>query len=137
MRYRSWGSLSIRDYVSMTQSFESGWGVWPPMKPIQPICRAKLLSCRLWTALWLVHIKLRIGACSTPVQRAYRVPLSITTWFQCGKVVAQKLQTIYGTSTGLVFLSFIMSSRTPYAGTSRKLALAFDVGTTYSGISYR
>ncbi|KAF5374607.1 hypothetical protein D9615_008998 [Tricholomella constricta] len=28
------------------------------------------------------------------------------------------------------------STRTPYTGSSRKLVLAFDVGTTYSGISY-
>jgi molecular chaperone DnaK (HSP70) len=29
-----------------------------------------------------------------------------------------------------------MISRQPYHGTRRKLVLAFDVGTTYSGISY-
>ncbi|KAI6043467.1 hypothetical protein EDC04DRAFT_3057215 [Pisolithus marmoratus] len=29
-----------------------------------------------------------------------------------------------------------MTEREPYAGTTRKLVLAFDVGTTYSGISY-
>ncbi|KAN0081545.1 hypothetical protein V8E55_009199 [Tylopilus felleus] len=29
-----------------------------------------------------------------------------------------------------------MPSSEPYRGSSRKLALAFDVGTTYSGISY-
>ncbi|KAF5354269.1 hypothetical protein D9756_006964 [Leucocoprinus leucothites] len=29
-----------------------------------------------------------------------------------------------------------MSTRTPYSGTERKLVLALDVGTTYSGISY-
>jgi len=29
------------------------------------------------------------------------------------------------------------TTRAPYAGTRRKLAIAFDVGTTYSGISYR
>lgn len=29
-----------------------------------------------------------------------------------------------------------MSLRVPYRGTGRKLLLAFDVGTTYSGISY-
>lgn len=29
-----------------------------------------------------------------------------------------------------------MTEREPYAGTARKLVLAFDVGTTYSGISY-
>jgi molecular chaperone DnaK (HSP70) len=29
-----------------------------------------------------------------------------------------------------------MISRQPYHGTHRKLVLAFDVGTTYSGISY-
>lgn len=27
-------------------------------------------------------------------------------------------------------------TRTPYKGTSRKLALAFDIGTTYSGAAY-
>lgn len=30
-----------------------------------------------------------------------------------------------------------MPSRSPYGGNVRKLVLAFDVGTTYSGISYR
>lgn len=30
----------------------------------------------------------------------------------------------------------IMPSRTSYTGTERKLVFAFDVGTTYSGISY-
>jgi len=25
---------------------------------------------------------------------------------------------------------------TPYLGTSRKLVLAFDIGTTYSGVAY-
>ncbi|KAF5374600.1 hypothetical protein D9615_008990 [Tricholomella constricta] len=30
----------------------------------------------------------------------------------------------------------IMPARSPYTGASRKLVLAFDVGTTYSGISY-
>ena len=30
-----------------------------------------------------------------------------------------------------------MSSRSAYRGPKRKLVLAFDVGTTYSGISYR
>jgi len=29
-----------------------------------------------------------------------------------------------------------MSSRQPYHGPHRKLVLAFDVGTTYSGVSY-
>ena len=29
-----------------------------------------------------------------------------------------------------------MPTRQPYSGTQRKLVLAFDVGTTYSGISY-
>ncbi|KIJ04955.1 hypothetical protein PAXINDRAFT_141614, partial [Paxillus involutus ATCC 200175] len=29
-----------------------------------------------------------------------------------------------------------MLSRQPYQGLSRKLILAFDVGTTYSGVSY-
>ena len=29
------------------------------------------------------------------------------------------------------------TSRPAYQGTSRRLVLAFDVGTTYSGISYR
>ncbi|KIJ11254.1 hypothetical protein PAXINDRAFT_84746, partial [Paxillus involutus ATCC 200175] len=29
-----------------------------------------------------------------------------------------------------------MISRKPYEGLSRKLVLAFDVGTTYSGVSY-
>ncbi|KIK16839.1 hypothetical protein PISMIDRAFT_15540 [Pisolithus microcarpus 441] len=29
-----------------------------------------------------------------------------------------------------------MTEREPYTGTTRKLVLAFDVGTTYSGISY-
>lgn len=28
------------------------------------------------------------------------------------------------------------STRSPYSGTSRKLVLAFDIGTTYSGVSY-
>ena len=27
-------------------------------------------------------------------------------------------------------------TRTPYNGTSRKLVLAFDIGTTYSGATY-
>ena len=27
-------------------------------------------------------------------------------------------------------------TRTPYNGTSRKLVLAFDIGTTYSGAAY-
>jgi len=27
-------------------------------------------------------------------------------------------------------------TRSPYKGTSRKLVLAFDIGTTYSGVSY-
>ena len=31
----------------------------------------------------------------------------------------------------------MITQSTPYAGTRRKLVLAFDVGTTYSGISYR
>ena len=31
---------------------------------------------------------------------------------------------------------YTMPSRQPYRGLSRKLVLAFDVGTTYSGISY-
>ena len=30
-----------------------------------------------------------------------------------------------------------MQPRSPYAGPCRKLVLAFDVGTTYSGVSYR
>ena len=30
-----------------------------------------------------------------------------------------------------------MSSRTAYKGSRRRLVLAFDIGTTYSGISYR
>ena len=30
-----------------------------------------------------------------------------------------------------------MASRSAYRGQKRKLVLAFDVGTTYSGISYR
>ncbi len=30
-----------------------------------------------------------------------------------------------------------MNTRLPYIGDSRKLLLAFDLGTTYSGISYR
>ena len=35
-------------------------------------------------------------------------------------------------------LIFPMSaSRSPFQGRNRKLVLAFDVGTTYSGISYR
>lgn len=29
-----------------------------------------------------------------------------------------------------------MPTRAPYEGTERKLVLAFDVGATYSGISY-
>lgn len=29
-----------------------------------------------------------------------------------------------------------MEARQPYHGLSRKLVLAFDIGTTYSGISY-
>jgi len=28
------------------------------------------------------------------------------------------------------------TTRSPYKGTSRKLVLAFDIGTTYSGVSY-
>ena len=36
------------------------------------------------------------------------------------------------------FLLSIMTTTTqPYSGSRRKLVLAFDVGTTYSGISYR
>lgn len=27
-------------------------------------------------------------------------------------------------------------ARAPYNGTSRKLVLAFDIGTTYSGVAY-
>ena len=27
-------------------------------------------------------------------------------------------------------------TRSPYAGSSRKLVLAFDIGTTHSGVSY-
>jgi hypothetical protein len=27
-------------------------------------------------------------------------------------------------------------TRSPYTGSSRKLVLAFDIGTTYSGVSY-
>ena len=30
-----------------------------------------------------------------------------------------------------------MQPRSPYTGPRRKLVLAFDVGTTYSGVSYR
>ena len=33
-------------------------------------------------------------------------------------------------------LSLVPMSRTPYRGTSRKLVLAFDIGTTYSGAAY-
>jgi len=33
--------------------------------------------------------------------------------------------------------SLYMSSRTVYDGTRRKIVIGFDVGTTYSGISYR
>lgn len=33
-------------------------------------------------------------------------------------------------------LTLIMSTRSPYNGSYRKLVLAFDIGTTYSGISY-
>ena len=29
-----------------------------------------------------------------------------------------------------------MFQRLPYAGTERKLVLAFDIGTTFSGVSY-
>ena len=39
-----------------------------------------------------------------------------------------------------VFLTLIFpmsTSRSPFDGRSRKLVLAFDVGTTFSGISYR
>ena len=39
-----------------------------------------------------------------------------------------------------LFLAFIFpmpTSRSPFRGRNRKLVLAFDVGTTYSGISYR
>ena len=35
-----------------------------------------------------------------------------------------------------LILNFPMISRPPYQGPHRKLVLAFDVGTTYSGISY-
>jgi hypothetical protein len=31
----------------------------------------------------------------------------------------------------------MLSSRKAYSGSRRKIVLAFDVGTTYSGISYR
>jgi len=35
------------------------------------------------------------------------------------------------------FVPQMYSSRSVYRGSGRKLILAFDVGTTYSGISYR
>ena len=34
-------------------------------------------------------------------------------------------------------LSSTMNARKPYAGKSRKLIIAIDVGTTFSGVSYR
>lgn len=36
----------------------------------------------------------------------------------------------------LVSLSLTMTRLQPYQGTSRKLVLAIDIGTTYSGVSY-
>jgi hypothetical protein len=39
--------------------------------------------------------------------------------------------------TGFTYrLTSAMSPRKPYGGSERNLVLAFDVGTTYSGISY-
>ena len=41
---------------------------------------------------------------------------------------------------GSLFLTLIFpmsTSRSPFHGPNQKLVLAFDVGTTYSGISYR
>jgi len=40
-------------------------------------------------------------------------------------------------SKTLTKLCDYMSLRTVYDGTRRKIVLGFDVGTTYSGISYR
>jgi hypothetical protein len=37
----------------------------------------------------------------------------------------------------LILIFPMSTSRLPFNGRSRKLVLAFDVGTTYSGISYR
>ena len=34
------------------------------------------------------------------------------------------------------FLAAMTITRSPYNGTSRKLLLAFDIGTTYSGVCY-
>jgi len=34
------------------------------------------------------------------------------------------------------FLAAMTIARSPYNGTSRKLLLAFDIGTTYSGVCY-
>lgn len=57
---------------------------------------------------------------------------------------ADTLQFIKGNQLKLRFLhyrpsfpsSIYMFSRTPYNGLFRKLVLAFDVGTTFSGVSY-
>ena len=34
------------------------------------------------------------------------------------------------------FLAAMTITRSPYNGTTRKLLLAFDIGTTYSGVCY-
>ena len=34
------------------------------------------------------------------------------------------------------YLAAMAITRSPYKGTSRKLVLAFDMGTTYSGVAY-
>ena len=39
-------------------------------------------------------------------------------------------------SSNLSYLAAMGFTRSPYKGTSRKLVLAFDIGTTYSGVSY-
>jgi hypothetical protein len=56
--------------------------------------------------------------------------------------VTNKRQRGCGVKAGIdsVFLTLIFpmsTSRSAFHGRNRKLVLAFDVGTTYSGISYR
>jgi hypothetical protein len=53
--------------------------------------------------------------------------------YMCGNSLDYKREQVMIPPAQFVF---IMISRQPYHGTHRKLVLAFDVGTTYSGISY-
>ena len=43
---------------------------------------------------------------------------------------------LHNFNCGYLIVSPLMPTRQPYSGTKRKLVLALDVGTTYSGISY-